>query len=118
MPFSFPDIGTPTVREWVETRAYDPTNRTKTEGGYAVTFPRTTRSPVPKKWHCRYPDVSDANKALVEALEDDIMVGSAAFAWTNPKTNATLDVRLLAPISYRFGRSDDSWSIEFDLEQV
>jgi hypothetical protein len=118
MPYTFPDLGgaAASIDDWKETRAYDPTNRTQTDGGYAVTAPRTTRTPVPKRWHLRYGPLTDTTKGYLETMEDSVGVGSGSITWTNPRTSASHTVRLLSPITFTL--VELYWRAEFDIEEV
>ena len=120
MPYTFPELSIPPlINSWEEKRAYDPTLRTEVDGGYTLTRPRTSRTPIPKTWHIKLNGLDDTDKLALETFEDTVQVGAAAFNYTNPKDLATYSVRFKSQIVFKFSGSDDQyWTAEFDIEQV
>jgi hypothetical protein len=115
----FPSLSTkPAQSEFREESAYDPTLRSKSEGGYLKTRPRYTR--MPRKWRLVYPWMSGTDKDTLWAFEVARKVGGESFNWTNPQDSQVYVVRFGAPILYRLlkVKGDDTWRVEFDLEEV
>lgn len=94
-------------------RAYDPTIRSKSEGGYVKTRARYSRAP--KKWTVYYLISSD-EKTTLEAFEDSVSVGAGSFSWTDPSTNTSATVRFADPISYE--SISNKWKAKVVVEQV
>ncbi len=116
---TFPTLSVnPSVPDWKEGRASDPTLRQETDGGYFITGARFSRVP-PKKYHVKIEPLTATEKASVEALEEEVHVGAGIFDWTNPMTAAVIDARLAGPIDYRLYKGvPDLWTVEFDIEEV
>lgn len=113
----FPALSdTPDVDGWEEQRAFDPTIRARSEGGYTKTRPRTTR--IPMQWKVRYSCLSAADKGLLQAFELTVKVGADAFDWTNPDTGLVTVVRFKEPVKYSPVGSKLRWRAEMILEEV
>lgn len=117
---TFPTLSAkPVASAWKENRVMDPTIRDEVEGGYVITGTRFTRIP-PKKYHVKVAPVTEAEKALLEALEEEVFVGAGMFDWTNPITEATVDARL-GKGGFTFGlyeKLPECYTVEFDIEVV
>ena len=94
-------------------RAYDPTIRSRSEGGYVKTRARYSR--VPLKWTVYYL-ITSAEKTTLTSFEDSVLVGSDSFLWTDPSTNTSATVRFSEPISYEPVSS--KWKAKIVVEQV
>lgn len=118
---AFPALSvTPSISGWEEGKAFDPTIRSQSEGGYVSTRPRFTR--IPKKWKLSYSQGNAlplADKALLEAHEDSVHVGSGSFTWTNPMDGQTYTVRYVdGPIQFRPLVGKLLWEAAVVLEQL
>lgn len=113
---NFPTLSQNPAINWGEKKAFDPTIRSKAEGGYVQTRSRFTR--LPKKWEIKYKSISTADKDLIEAHEDTQRVGADKFNWTNPLNSTVYEVRYLEPIDYKIAGAQGYWDVEFILEQV
>ena len=76
----------------------DPTMRSKTDGGYLFTRPRTTRRPR-KSFTIGLIDMPDADKVALQTFWDQV-TGSVAFNWTHPVSAEVFVVRLMKPIKF------------------
>jgi hypothetical protein len=113
----FPTLTTqPDVAGWSEERAFDPTIRARSEGGYVKTRARTTR--VPMQWKLVYAGLSAADKATLQNFEAEVGIGADAFTWTNPADASSHTVRLTAPIKFSPVSPSLYWRAEFAVEQV
>lgn len=106
----------PDVDSWEEQRAYDPTIRAKSEGGYVKTRPRYTR--VPMQWKLKYSYLSATDKTTLQAFENTVRVGADAFNWTNPDSGAVHVVRFKEPIKFAPVGCKLRWRAEMTLEEV
>ena len=114
---AFPALSTPPlISGFEETSTVDPVIRSNKEAGYVQTRARFTR--VPLKWHVPYGDLSDADKAALEAWQVATKYGAGFDTWTHPKTGTNYTVRLLGPIKFKLNEADSVWMAEFELEQV
>lgn len=114
---SFPSISDqPDVNGWQEQRAFDPTIRAKSEGGYTRTRPRTTR--IPMQWKVLYAYLSAADKSALQEFEKLVKVGADAFVWTNPVDGTERKVRYREPVKYSPVGSKLYWRAEMVLEEV
>jgi hypothetical protein len=107
----------PSAKAYEEGFAFDPTLRSKMEGGYVVTRAKATR--VPQKFSVEYAALPTVDKDLIKAHEDAVKVGAEAFDWLHPATLATYSVRYTAPVKY--SPADDRmsrWKVSFVLEEV
>lgn len=106
----------PDVDAWEESRAFDPTIRTKSEGGYTKTRPRTTR--IPMQWKLQFKYLSAADKAALQSFESSVKVGADAFNWTNPVDGQVKVVRFKEPVKYVPVGCKLYWRAEMALEEV
>lgn len=118
---AFPVLSvSPSVNNWEEGKASDPTIRSQKEGGYIATRPRFTR--IPKKWKVAYQQgnaLTLADKALLEAHEDSVKIGADSFTWTSPMDGQTYTVRYVdGPIAFKPLVGKLLWEAAFGLEQV
>lgn len=111
----FPTLSTkPEESSYQQTRAFDPTIRVRSEAGYLKTRARTTR--IPYKFSVVYPAVTNAEKSLLEAFEDNMSIGGNSFYWKDAG-NVTRTVRLMEPITYTVA-GVDTWKAAMTLEEV
>lgn len=76
-----------------ETAVADPALPIKTEGGYAITRPRTTRRPR-RSFSLGFTDISNQDKEDIQALYDESRGGSDIITgWTHPVTGVEIQVR-------------------------
>lgn len=97
----------------------DNSMRKELEGGYVATRPRNTRAPL-SKWKVTYTNISNADKALLDAHWDTQKGGSLIFAWTNPQSGTVYQVRYTQPLdwSYQGMGATQRWDCSFELEQA
>lgn len=116
---AFPTLGVaPTVSDYEETLAQDPTLRHETDGGYVITGVRFTGTP-PDKYHLKYEPITEVEKASLKTFQAQQGVGAVMFDWINPFTSAVLDVRLLSPMKFKPWKGMPGlWSVELDIEEV
>ena len=107
---------TPIVNE--EIAAFDPTIRSRYEGGYVSTRARFTR--MPRRWSVKYEWMTTTNKGTLQTFEEARVVGSESFTWTNPMDSTSYTVRFFEPVRYTPTPSTNFqyWTVEFTLEEV
>ncbi len=115
---AFPTL---TTGDWhpddlIEQAAFDPTIRTKSEGGYIKTRPRTTR--IPRQWKGALQLLSHTDKAALQVFEESVKIGADAFTWTDPDTGDSRVVRFAGPVQYTPVGSKVWWKASFVLEEV
>ena len=115
---TFPSLNSyPTIADWSEQRAIDPTIRTQLEAGYVQTRPRFTR--IPRKYGVKYVDLSQSDKETLFNFETQVKVGADSFTWNDPHAGSTdLTVRFAGPIRYGHNETQAVWTAEFELEEV
>ena len=112
---TFPTLSvTPSMSNYNQTIAHDPTLRNETDGGYVVTRAKFTR--LVNKWHVLYKYITNADKSTLETFENDVKVGTDAFYWTEPVSGDVKTVRFLNRIE--FPKASLYWNAEFDIEEV
>ena len=122
MAYTFPTLSNvpanPTVIEFRDTLAIDPTIRSPKDAGYVQTRARFTR--LPRAWHIVYAGVTTTDRDAIRTFEETVVVGANSFSWTNPDDSIAYTVRFLSPIRYRpWGDTDyERWRVEFDVEEV
>ena len=121
MAGTFPTLGkNPTIYNWDEQAAADPTIRSRSEGGYLKTRPRYTR--IQRRWSVMYHALSNTDKGTLRAHEVDRKVGSESFTWTNPVDSQSYTVRFAAPVVYalsgHYEGSALAWDVKMILEEV
>ncbi len=114
---TFPTLSrNPTWGDYQQSRAYDPTIRAKSEGGYVKTRARYTRAP--KKFTAIYNYLTSTEKASLETFEDTVGVGADAFTWSDPDA-VSHTVRLAEAIIFtRVTQGTGRWKAEMTLEEV
>ena len=112
---TFPTLSvTPSMSNYNQTIAHDPTLRNETDGGYVVTRAKFTR--LVNKWHVLYKYITNTDKSTLETFENDVKVGTDAFYLTEPVTGVVKTVRFLNKIE--FPKASLYWNAEFDIEEV
>ena len=110
----------PIVGDFDDKMAFDPTIRSRSEGGYVTSRARNTRNP--RRWTVNYNWMSQVNKDTMKAFEDARGAGSEAFTWTNPEpvVATTHTVRFFGLISYKAHAHTNFlyWMVSFILEEV
>jgi len=97
----------------------DPTITSEAEGGYVFRRARFTRIPR-KTFTTGFTDITDADKATLQASYDTNMGGSEAMSYTHP-TNATVySVVYAEPMMFAYAGLGDRhrWNVTIKLEQV
>lgn len=84
-----------------QTKAYDPSLRSQTEDGKVISRARFTSNKDSFSFKMEY--LTSADKVLLEAFQDTVMVGADVFNWTNEDQNdsTVYIVRLAAPIIFK-----------------
>lgn len=106
-----PDIGT-----FKETLAYDPSIRSQMADGSVIS--RAAFTGTKKQWDIQYRFLTAADKVLLDAFQDTVMVGGSSFSWTSPQQDdgSTYTVRLKGPIQYTLMESSHrEWSAKLVL---
>lgn len=116
---TFPTLSTdPIDRDFQETLTVDPSIRSRMEDGLVISRARDT---ITKKlWKViPYNNITEEDKLLLDAFQDEVKVGAATFDWTNPRYNIVYVVRFVEPIKYTIhpGRQG-IWLAEFSLEEA
>lgn len=109
----------PDSKDFTET-VDNPAMSAEMEGGYEITRPRFTRQPR-RTFKCVYRQLTDADKALIDAHWDTQKGGSLIFAWVHPKTGVTYDVRYKSEkLEWKYvGINGYSrWDCSFDVKQA
>ncbi|MFZ2447491.1 MAG: hypothetical protein WAW37_14140 [Syntrophobacteraceae bacterium] len=106
----------PDVDSWEEQKAFDPTIRARSEGGYTKTRPRTTW--IPTQWKFRYAYLSAADKAALQAFENNVRVGADAFSWTCPADGQVKTVRFKEAIKFTPAGSKLNWKADLAIEEA
>ena len=114
---SFPSLsgGTVLANYPIIEKIIDGVIRSEFDGGYVQTRARYTR--LRKTWQIVYHQLSNVDKALIDAFVVTVQGGADSFTWTNPQDAATYDVRFQSTpaCSYvSYGR----WDVSFTLEQI
>ena len=105
------------LASWEEIKAFDPTLRARSEGGYLKTRARTTR--VPRQYKISYEFLTVADKIVLQGFEDSVKVGADAFTWHHPMEGVDRMVRLTGPIKFTpMADNKDIWKAEFGLEEI
>jgi hypothetical protein len=116
----FPTLSAkPSCTGWEEQLAFDPTIRSRSEGGYTKTRARYTR--IPMQWQLKYRYLSAADKATLQTFERvTVLCGADSFTWTNPDDGSEKIVRFKEPSKYiPFNASGQNfWEVSIVLEEV
>jgi len=100
-----------------ETKDFDPSLRTRPEDGKVISRARQTA--VKRRWRVGYSNMTDADKSALESMESEALIGADTIAWTHPKTDEPITVRLAGPIEYRVQPTNaDLWEIEFEVVEA
>ncbi len=118
MPNTFPTLnsGSYDLNSWGEKIGIDPTIRSPKEAGYVQTRAKFTR--LTETFHVKIVGLDETDRDTLWDFERSMGVGSDIFAWTHPSRSVSYDTRFGSPISYVPMGTDNTWSAEFDLEQV
>lgn len=97
----------------------DPVLRSQIEGGYVATRPKHTRNPR-KTWSITIRQLTNADKALLDAHWNSQHGGSLIFDWVNPQNSTTYQVRYKTPQDFSYVGSGNlqRWDCSFSLEQA
>jgi hypothetical protein len=99
----------------LEEKTTDSLIKTETEAGYTQTRPRHTR--MLRSFKLSYKALTDADKALLDTFfYTSTSRGSVVFAWTNPITSTSYNVRI-KPITWQAVRYNQ-WAAEIELEEA
>ena len=100
-----------------ERLAFDSTIRSEFESGDVMTRPRYTATK--KAWEDPYRYMTDADKADIELLQDNVFVGADKFLWTNRQKNVAYFVRFMGPVDFKLEAGEiDRWRFTLKLVQV
>jgi hypothetical protein len=89
--------------------------KSESEAGYVTTRPRFTRAR--RTFKLTYKALTDADKALLDTFfYTSTSHGSTVFAWTDPITSASHNVRI-KPISWQTVRYNQ-WAAQIELEEA
>lgn len=97
----------------------DPAIRTNMEGGYVSSRARHTRTPR-KTFTSGLTNLTNADKATLEAFWDTVRGGSVIFNWTSPQNAVVYAVRFKEPLRWKYtGKGpNQTWELQFTLEQA
>ena len=113
----FPTLSRGTSRTgYAKENAIDPTIRTRSEGGYLKTRPRTTW--VPDKYMDIRENLTATDVALLESFENTVRIGADAFRWGHPVTGTAILVRFTKPIKYALMPNSLRHRAEMEIEQA
>lgn len=92
---------------------------TTTEDGYVVSRPRSTRLPG-REFSTGFTEISNADKALLEAFWQSVKGNADIFTWDDPTTGQTLNVRFKGQADYRYVGigGNHQWNVIFKLQEV
>ncbi len=95
----------PSVEEFEQETAVDPTLRSQFENGYQLSRNRFTV--VPKKWKLVFRYLTAADKTALETFEETTVgYGGTSFNWENTEDGETYDVKFVEPIKWKFNPLD------------
>lgn len=98
---TFPTLSKLPDEQFYNEEYQDTAMRSKTEGGYVFTRPRTTRRPR-RIFTTGYTNLPHADKETLRQFWDAMRGGSDAFLWTNPTTNEAVLVRFKSPLKPKY----------------
>lgn len=104
----YPTLSTFPVEGSLKEKKIDNTLRSSAEDGTVL-----TRSPVTalkKEWEWDLRNLTDADVALLDTLEEDMGIGANVFNWTHDKTDVVYVVRLAESIRINNQRNDATLS--------
>jgi len=97
-----------------ETKAADPTIRSRFESGAVLTRARFTKAK--KAWEVIYNFLTAADKTMLLSFEDELNIGAATFNWVEPKSRKTYECRLAAPVKFKLEpRHPDLWEAQLQI---
>lgn len=98
---NFPTISVDPQVDYDEELAYDPSLRSQQSDGTIVS--RAKFTVTKKKFKLTYRFLTQADKALLDAFQDSVMVAASTFTWTSPHQGdgAAYTVRFEGPIKYK-----------------
>jgi hypothetical protein len=107
MPETFPTLSqdAPRPSSFTEMKAYDPSIRSQTEDGTVLSRARFTANKM--RFDFVYDNLTEADKVLLETMEENVMVGGGTITWIHPRTDVSYTVRLAEPI--RFNAKEKLW---------
>lgn len=100
--------------------AEDPAIKSETDGGYVVSRPKFTRAPR-KKYTTGFTNLSNTERAELEAFWDTVKGGSNMFDWEDPIDGTLKTVRFTKPLSFEYAGigGNHRWDISsIELEEV
>lgn len=97
----------------------DPAMRSKMEGGYVMSRARFTRTPR-RTFTTGFTDISNADKAALEAFWHTKQGGSVSMIWVDPVSSESVVVRFTKPLNFAYTGLGGThlWTVQFDLEEV
>jgi len=102
------------LKHFVEKLAYNPAIQSQMEDGKVISRGRFTKTK--KMWEINYTFLTDADKTLLETLQETVNVSGDVFDWTHPKTSVVYSVRFKEPINFFVEPTDsDKWAASFTL---
>ena len=105
MATAFPTLSRSIAREgYTEKLAYDPSIKTQAEDGVVLVRARFTTTK--KKFSIPYNNLTIADKTLLIAWQNTIMVGGDTVTWTNPVDSVIYTVRLDQPLEFSLVSGD------------
>ncbi len=112
VPFPTLSRNAPRPGSFKEMNAYDPSIRSQMEDGTVLSRARFTVNK--RRWEFVYDNLTEADKTLLDTLENDTMVGAETITWTHPKTDVSYTVRLAEPIRFNVQLTNkDLWEAFF-----
>jgi len=111
----FPTLSSkPDGESWSEGASIDPTLRSESENGIVATRPRFTS--VARQWQIRYRNLSQTDKATLEAFEKTAAYGAGVFSWLNPTNATTYQVRFGAVLDFQIEPENPMlWHLDMTL---
>jgi len=93
------------------------TIKSESQGGYTTTRARNSRSR--ETFNVKYTDMSETDHATLKAFFDDDAGGaSEIFNWTHPTSSTVYEVRFKEDKLARNFLLEDTWTVEFVLEEA
>jgi len=100
-----------------ESLAYNPAIQSQAEDGKVISRGRFTGTK--KEWDVEYNLLTEADKTLLETLQNTVNVSGDVFNWTHPKTSVIYSVRLTDPIRFSIEPSNhDKWAARFNIVEA
>jgi hypothetical protein len=111
----FPELSTyASISGHKDTIAYDPSIRSQMEDGTIISRAKFTSTK--KKFTLQYLNLTDNDKALLENMQEEAMVGADLITWTHPKTEKVYLVRLEKPLLFKMHNDDPTkWDVSLDF---